>query len=148
LLALQEAFSFLVGVKNAKTENWCQEQLADQILWSMLREVDQEFADKTRAEGCRHCLVGKVHSARYRRKPRGRPDGADLEWRFSFCCDQPGCRRRSTPPSVRFLGPRQYTSLIVVLLSAMRHGLSDERVHRLRECLRVDRRTLERWRDF
>ena len=37
----------------------------------------------------------------YDRKPRG---GSQWTLRFSFCCDQEGCRRRHTPPSVRFHG--------------------------------------------
>ena len=41
-----------------------------------------------------------------------------------------------------------YAGLIVVLVSAMRHGLKPERVRRLREALGMDRRTLERWRQW
>jgi hypothetical protein len=49
---------------------------------------------------------------------------------------------------VRFLGRRVYAGLIVVLVSAMIHGTNPERVHRLREALGIDRRTLERWRQW
>jgi len=49
---------------------------------------------------------------------------------------------------VRFLGRRVYGGVVVVLVSAMAHGLKPERVRRLREVLRVDRRTLERWRQW
>jgi hypothetical protein len=49
---------------------------------------------------------------------------------------------------VRFLGRRVYAGLVVVLVSAMAHGLKPERVHRLREVLGIDRRTLERWRQW
>ena len=56
----------------------------------------------------------------YGRKPRGLPDGIDpgpvLPVRFSFCCSVDGCRRRHTPPSVRFLGRKVYLSVMVVLL--------------------------------
>jgi hypothetical protein len=38
--------------------------------------------------------------------------------------------------------------LVVVLLAAMTHGLSAERVRRLRESLGIDRRTLGRWRQW
>lgn len=47
---------------------------------------------------------------------------------------------------MRFLGRRVYAGLVVVLVSAMLHGLSADRVCRLREVLNMDRRTLERWR--
>jgi hypothetical protein len=49
---------------------------------------------------------------------------------------------------VRFLGRKVYGGFIVVLLAAMSHGLSADRVRRLRELTGADRRTLERWRDF
>ncbi len=47
---------------------------------------------------------------------------------------------------MRFLGRRVYVAVVVVLLSAMRHGVKPERVELLREKLGIDRRTLERWR--
>jgi hypothetical protein len=37
---------------------------------------------------------------------------------------------------------------VVVLISAMVHGLIAERVRRVREVLNIDRRTLERWRQW
>jgi hypothetical protein len=49
---------------------------------------------------------------------------------------------------VRFLGRRVYAGLIVVLVSAMLHGLNDKRLQRLREVLPIDRRTLQRWRQW
>ena len=79
------------------------------------------------------------------RKPRG---GPPWEVRFSFCCAKEGCRRRHTPGSVRFLGRRVYAGLIVVLVSAMLHGLNPERVQRLRKVLGIDWRTLGRWRQW
>jgi len=49
---------------------------------------------------------------------------------------------------VRFLGRRVYAGLVVVLVSAMAHGLKPERVRCLRETLQIDCRTLERWREW
>ena len=49
---------------------------------------------------------------------------------------------------MRFLGRRVYAGLVVVLVSAMIHGLSAERVQRIREVLEIDCRTLERWRQW
>jgi hypothetical protein len=37
---------------------------------------------------------------------------------------------------------------VVVLFSAMLHGVNAERVQRLRQILRMDRRTLLRWREW
>ncbi len=131
-------------MKNPIGENWGQEHLADQKLWALLVEVDTDLAAQARERGCRHC-GGKLHAADYERKPRG---GPQWDRRFSFCCAAEGCRRRRTPGSVRFLGRRIYAGLIVVLLAAMVHGLTPERVRRIQEKLGIDRRTLERWREW
>ena len=110
---------------------------------------DQDIADAARKEGCVHC-GGALHSAKYRRKPKGVPEWeAEETRRFSFCCAEDGCRRRRTPPSVRFLGRRVYAGVVVVLVSAMMHGLSRSRVKRLRlELKGIDERTLRRWRKW
>ena len=53
---------------------------------------------------------------------------------------------------MRFLGRKVYAGFVVVLVSTMVHGLNAERVRRIRELLntddRIDRRTLERWRQW
>jgi hypothetical protein len=132
-------------------ENLCQCYLADQRLSQLMTKVDGEVAQTVRRNGCLHCS-GKLHSARYRRKPRGRPtqdrERPEEIFRESFCCDQDGCRKRHTPPSVRFLGRKVYWGFIVVLVSAMRHGLKPPRLKILCETLGVDRRTVERWREW
>jgi hypothetical protein len=66
--------------------------------------------------------------------------------RRSFCCSVDGCRKRHTPPSVRFLGRRLYGSVVVVLISALSQGVSPRRARQLREWVGVSRRTLARWR--
>jgi hypothetical protein len=132
-------------VKTPKEENLCQGYLTDQQLHELLEKVDSELAAKVRQGGCLHC-AGKLHRADYKRKPRGGPKKDQEFYRDSFCCDQDGCRKRHTPPSVRFLGRRVYWGFVVVLVSAMHHGLKPERVWVLREQLGIDRRTLERWR--
>lgn len=134
-------------MKTPNEENLCQCYLADQQLHHLLEKVDIELAEKVRLSGCLHCS-GKLHRAKYKRKPRGGPkkEAGEEVYRNSFCCDQDGCRKRHTPPSVRFLGRRVYYSIVVVLVSAVHHGLKPERVRVLRESLGIDRRTLERWR--
>lgn len=124
--------------------NWCQNHLADQQVYQLLEEVDRDLVEEARDRGCLHCQ-GKLYRSDYERKPRG---GPQWEVRFSLCCGSEGCRKRSTPPSVRFMGRRVYAGLVVVLVSAMTHGLKPERVQRLREALGIDRRTLERWRQW
>ena len=141
---------FLSPIKGVNTlieENWCQNYLADQKLYPFLEKVDADLAATEHQGGCRYCS-GKLHRADYKRKPRGMASWPDRPKRASFCCDQEGCRRRHTPPSVRFLGRRVYAGLVVVLVSAMVHGLKPARVQRLRENLQIDRRTLEQWRQW
>jgi hypothetical protein len=101
---------------------------------------DADLAQEAGQEGCLYCH-GKLHRADFDRKPRG---GPHWERRYSFCCAQEDCRRRRTPESVRFLGRRVYAGLVVVLITAMIHGLKPVRVHRIREALQIDSRTL-RW---
>lgn len=134
-------------MKQAFNENWCQHQLADQLLPRLLEEVDQDLAEAVRVQGCIHC-GGKLHSARIQRKPKGLPEGTTWDSRASFCCDQEGCRRRATPPSVRFLGRKVYAGFVVVLLAAMRHGLSVARMEPLRKLTGAHWRTVQRWRAF
>lgn len=90
----------------------------------MLAKFDEDLALQLRAGGCR--CGGRLHSARYPRKPRGGPAdlSASYEWRWSFCCAVDGCRRRVTPPSVRYLGRRVYLGVVVVLATAIEHGVS------------------------
>ena len=137
-------FSPIYVLKNRLEENWCQCHLADQHLFQLLEKVDADLTEQKRQEGCLLC-GGTLHRSDYDRKPRG---GPQWDTRFSLCCARVGCRRRHTPPSVRFLGRRVYAGLVVVLVSAMIHGLKPPRVQRLREVLGIDRRTLERWRQW
>ena len=97
--------------------------LADARLYEVLARIDADLAETTRQAGCRLC--GDVlHSARFPRKPRGGPAGlpADYDRRHSFCCAGDDCRKRRTPPSVRFLGRKVYLGAVVVLATALRHG--------------------------
>ncbi|MEI6783826.1 MAG: hypothetical protein WCQ21_23280 [Verrucomicrobiota bacterium] len=114
-------------------------------LWLVLTKIDADLAMQACAEGCR--CGGALHRADYPRKVRGVKAETKAK-RHSFCCAEEGCRRRVTPGSVRFLGRRVYAGFVVVLLAALRHGLSADRVQVLREQLGVERRTLERWREW
>ena len=141
-------FAPIDGVKHTSGATWCQKHLADKELYLFLEKVDADLAEAVRQQGCRHCS-GVLHRGDYKRKPRG----VDTSWprdvrRHSFCCDKDGCRRRHTPPSVRFLGRRVYPGVVVVLVAAMVHGVKPHRVERLREALKIDGRTLERWRQW
>ena len=123
-----------------------QKLVCDPKLYLLLGRYDEDRAGEVKAGGCRIC-GGVLHSAVFRRKPRGPLDlGEDATRRSSFCCAEDGCRTRHTPPSLRFLGRKVYLGAVVVLVSAMRHGATPARMRKLREHLGVSRRTVERWR--
>lgn len=121
--------------------------LADGRLYDLLQRLDEDLAAEQRALGCPRC-GGVLHSGHYPRKPRGfggrlRPE---YGWRLSFCCARYDCRKRATPPSVRFLGPKVYPGAVVVLIAALRCGPTPARMRALEELIGVSRRTIVRWR--
>jgi len=120
------------------------ELFTDTQLYKHLLAIDRELAGRARCAGCQRC-GGRLDSATYPRKPRETPAHTlgDPYWRrLSFCCAR--CRKRVTPPSVRFLGRRVYSGAVVVL--ACVKALTATRVAELKALLGVDRRTLRRWR--
>jgi hypothetical protein len=121
--------------------------LADTRFHELLLAFDRDLADRARTTGCIVC-GGPVHSSPYQRKPRRRclRLGPEHDQRFSFCCAIDGCRKRKMPPSLRFLGRKVYLASIVVLIAIMQHGISEPRTRRLAEAIRVNRRTVARWR--
>jgi hypothetical protein len=130
--------------------------LADAKFHEQLLVFDRDLAASARAARCWLC-GGALHSASYDRKPRGslarvlaRPGGLDQEFaeRFSFCCAVDGCRKRTTPPSLRFLGRKVYLATMVTLISAMLLGTTPARLARLSAMPGIDRRTLARWRTW
>lgn len=127
----------------------CQHLLRDARFHRQLFEIDVDLAAQARAGGCSSCR-GVLHAASYPRKPRGVPQGlgAELDRRHSFCCGAEDCRKRLTPPSVRFLDRRVYVSVVVVLAAVMAHGLTARRQRTLCGELGVDRRTLLRWQEW
>lgn len=124
--------------------------LTDRRLYKFLAKVDLEFAEKVLEAGCENCGAEKLYRADYPRKPRGGVEEVVGGWcrRISFCCGVEGCRKRATPPSVRFLGRKQYLGVVVVLIAAMMHGPNARRVRDLHEALKLDMRTLKRWRGW
>ena len=121
--------------------------LADAKFCEQLFDFDRDLAASTRAARCWRC-GGALHSGSYARKPRGCPAGLGDAYaeRFSFCCAVDGCRKRATPPSLRFLGRRVYLATVVTLISALMLGTTPSRLARLSVVPGLDRRTLARWR--
>jgi len=89
--------------------------------FDQLKVMDEQLSAAVAAARCPHCR-GPLHRANYARKPRGgllcgSGEGAYL--RHSLCCGKRGCRKRTLPPSLRFLGRRVYLGAVVVIASAM-----------------------------
>ena len=126
-----------------------QSLLADARFHRLLLAMDHDMAADCRARGCGRC-GGRLHSGRFWRKPRGLPAGLaeDFKQRFSFCCAVRECRKRATPPSLRFLERKVYLATVVTLVSALQHGVTPERLRRLSAALGIDRRTVVRWREW
>ena len=126
----------------------CLKILEDSRFYALLLRFDADLAAIARDSGC--SCGGTLHSASYGRKPRGwvvaQPDGYDR--RHSFCCAEEGCRKRTTPASVRFLGPKVYLGGVVALVTALRHGANARRASELRRAIGASRRTLARWRTW
>jgi hypothetical protein len=84
--------------------------------WHALIDIDEQLCSQVQRAGCPWCC-GVLDRGDYERKPRG-IDAALREafnTRCSTCCR--ACRKRVTPPSVRFLGRKVYVGAIVMLAS-------------------------------
>jgi hypothetical protein len=90
----------------------------DANFFEKLVRIDRDCAALFQQTGCPRC-GGDLHRADYRRKPRGwlEAAGETMGIRFSLCCSRRGCRKRLTPPSVRFLGRKVYFGAMVLVAS-------------------------------
>ena len=110
-----------------------------------LEQLDAEIAAQVAAQRCPRC-DGPLHRGDYDRKPRGAalaPSGEAFARRISLCCGREGCRRRATPPSVRFLGRRVYLGAVVILASVV--ALHVTAAEALLRTTAVPVRTVRRW---
>jgi hypothetical protein len=104
-----------------------------------LLELDLQIAKIIEERGCPVC-AGVLDASHYRRKPRGVESISDRESiRLSYCCREDGCRKRVTPPSLRFLARKVYWAGVVILSAT---------VHWPELGLEVCQQTRARWRGF
>ena len=113
--------------------------------FAWLTDTDRRLAWWVQAEGCGKC-GGPLHQSNYRRKPRGAnvaeaSEGFGL--RYSLCCGREGCRRRTLPPSLIFLGRRVYVEAVVLVASVV--ALLLGAVGSASKVTEVPARTLKRW---
>lgn len=122
--------------------------LRDAKFLAFLATIDEDLANEARSARCAEC-GGVLDSAAFPRKARAIADvGGAYARRFSFCCREEGCRRRRTPASVRFLGRKVYVAAVVLLATAMQHGVNARRISELAGLLGINRRTLTRVSPF
>jgi hypothetical protein len=116
------------------------ELVADEsAFFNLLIEIDETLAAEAKNSRCP--CGGRLDRADYPRKPRGIPQAWQeaFSTRISFCCAKEGCRRRITPPSLRFLGRRVYiAATILVVCSRWMSARQAE----------VPSNTARRWRRF
>ncbi len=110
----------------------------DSRFLEVLLAIDRGLAEQVQVEGCPHC-GGILDVSNYPRKTRGVDDKGAAVVRLSFSCREDGCRKRATPESVRFLGRKVYSG-VVVILAVFEPALS--------QALNLCRQTLSRWRSY
>ncbi len=116
--------------------------------FATLEVLDQAIARRVAASRCPAC-GGPLHAGNYPRKPRGAliaPEGDAVHVRSSFCCGREGCRRRATPPSLRFLGRRVYLGVVVIVASLVAQALGAAGAQATGVPRRMTRRWLAWWR--
>jgi hypothetical protein len=113
-----------------------------------LEREDEAIARRVAEMGCPHC-GGRLYRGDFDRKPRGAlvaPAAEASVRRHSLCCGREGCRRRATPPSLRFLGRRLYVGAVVIAASMV--ALALQRAGAIRAATGVPARTTARWLAF
>jgi hypothetical protein len=117
--------------------------------FARLEKIDKAIADAVAAGRCQHC-EGPLHWGNYQRKPRGAllaVTGEASTIRHSLCCGRRGCRKRATPPSLRFLGRRVYLEVVVIVASMVVQAMAVTARTAL-ATIGIPLRTLRRWRDW
>ena len=123
--------------------------LQDSSFYIVLKTIDQDIAAKTRDNHCQKC-AGHLHVANYHRKPRGEPKRLpqDFSLRYSFCCSREGCRIRTTPPSVRFMGRRVWLAPIFIVAAMLMGDSSPKKIRHFMRELGVSYDLVRKWRKW
>jgi hypothetical protein len=84
-------------------------------------KIAQEFIKTAQCKKCGCCIF---YQSDYPRKPRGFPEEIEknipdifFSIRISYRCSN--CRKRITPPSIRYLGRKIYISVLILLASRL-----------------------------
>ena len=116
-------------------------------LYSLLLLIERDLVAQTIQAGCPHC-GGPLHHSDYIRKPRGGPDDLpeELMVRNSLCCGREGCRKRTLPPSVLFMGRRVYWANVILVVVTLRQDKPQEYSKAaLMDKFGMCRKTINKW---
>jgi len=124
------------------------EVVLNREFFALLLAIDAEIAMRVKAGRCCRC-GGPLCVGHYARKPRGGKIAAAgaselCSQRFSWCCGREGCRKRATPPSVRFLGRKVYLEG-AILIACTILPLIEQSARAIREATGLAARTIRRW---
>lgn len=126
------------------------ELLQKSKLYRLLFLIDCDFSETVKNQGCPFCS-GALHQADFPRKPRGpfKTFLRNIKKRHSLCCSCENCRKRSLPPSCRFMGRRVYFWPVILIVMALRQdGKNSYSKGQLMRLFDISRNTLNRWFQF
>lgn len=112
--------------------------------FSFLFGLDQEAAKRAKEKRCPIC-GGQLDAAKYSRVINGieeMPNKHELLV-FSMCCRH--CRKRVTPPTLRFSGRKQHTKGVMLLAHVLKRGATQRRIIELSKLLGASERTIRGW---
>ena len=116
-------------------------------LFQILYKIDFKIAEKVKDESCPFC-GNTLHYANYERKPRGGLEDIPDQYkiRFSLCCSHEVCRRRTLPPSTRFMGRKVYWFGVILAVLTRRHNIpKDSSARVINGIYGPTRETYKRW---
>lgn len=126
----------------------CINVLLTASLFFFLLLLDREQAQNLWGKTCPHCGEGVLYWGCWKKKvrcPTSAPLPQGFEVQFSLCCSAKDCRKRVTPPSIRFPEGSPNLAVVVILARIFACGPSQKRISELKCLLKVDERTIRRW---
>ena len=116
---------------------------------SLLLDIDHQLSEQYRLKRCPFCK-GPLHKSNYSRSPLGLVNKHRKYYstRLSFCCGY--CRKRTTPPSVRFFGRRRFVAPVFMFISMLNCKITQNSLRKMHRYFNVNisKRTWTRWRKW
>lgn len=115
---------------------------------SWLIEEDRAVFGSLWKKTCPYCKAGVLHSGCFWGKlelPAEFEVPKDFSLRFSLCCSNKACRRRTTPVSLRFPPKGKYSTAILLLVRLMLLPNSEKPKREIARIFSVSPATIRRW---